>query len=99
MDMNQLMQQAKELQSKVAEAQDKLGTMSVKGIAGGGMAITEMSGKYDLLGLTLNPDLLKEDVSTIQTVIMASFNDAKSKADALIDKVMSSATAGIDMPQ
>ena len=34
MDMDALMQQAKELQDKVAAAQDLLGKTSVKGLAG-----------------------------------------------------------------
>ena len=36
MDMDALMQQAKELQDKVAAAQDLLGKTSVKGLAGAG---------------------------------------------------------------
>jgi DNA-binding protein YbaB len=47
----------------------------------------------------LNPDLLKEDLETITALITAAFNDAKSKADDLIDKVMSVATAGMPMPE
>lgn len=99
MDMKALMEQAKQLQGKVAAAQEQLGTSSVKGIAGNGMVIVEMSGKYDLIKLTLNPDLIKEDMETMTALISAAFNDAKSKADDLIDKVMSAATAGMPMPE
>lgn len=99
MDMKALMDQAKQLQSKVSDAQEQLGKTSVKGIAGNGMAIVEMSGKYDLVKLTLNPDLLKEDLETMTALISAAFNDAKSKADDLIDKVMSTATAGMPLPE
>ena len=99
MDMKALMDQAKQLQSKVSDAQEQLGKTNVKGIAGNGMAIVEMSGKYDLVKLTLNPDLVKEDLETITALISAAFNDAKSKADDLIDKVMSSATAGMPLPE
>ncbi len=99
MDMKALMEQAKQLQSKVSDAQEQLGKTSVKGIAGNGMAIVEMSGKYDLVKLTLNPDLLKEDLETMTALISAAFNDAKSKADDLIDKVMSTATAGMPLPE
>lgn len=98
MDMNLLMEQAKSLQNKVAAAQETLGRLSVKGIAGNGLAIVDMSGKYDLLKLTLNPDLLKEDLETITAIIAAAFSDAKAKADATIDKVMGEATAGMPMP-
>ena len=99
MDMKALMEQAKQLQSKVSDAQEQLGKTSVKGIAGNGMAIVEMSGKYDLIKLTLNPDLVKEDLGTMTALISAAFNDAKTKADDLIDRVMSAATAGMPMPE
>ncbi|MGI5845588.1 MAG: YbaB/EbfC family nucleoid-associated protein [Alphaproteobacteria bacterium] len=99
MDMKALMEQAKQLQSKVSDAQNQLEKSSVKGIAGNGLAIVEMSGKYDLIKLTLSPDLIKEDIETITALISAAFNDAKSKADDLIDKVMSSATAGMPLPE
>ena len=99
MDMKALMEQAKQLQGKVAAAQEMLGQTTVKGIAGNGLSIVEMSGKYDLIKLTINPDLMKEDLATITAIITAAFNDAKSKADALIDKVMGEATAGMPMPE
>jgi len=99
MDMKSLMEQAKTLQSKVSAAQESLGKTSVKGIAGNGLCIVEMSGKYDLVRLTLAPDLLKEDLATITAIIAAGFGDAKVKADALIDKVMAAATAGMPVPE
>jgi DNA-binding YbaB/EbfC family protein len=99
MDMKNLMEQAKQLQGKVAAAQDQLGKSSVKGIAGNGLVIVEMSGKYDLIKLTLNPALMKEDPDTMTALITAAFNDAKAKADDLIDKIMSVATAGMPLPE
>lgn len=87
------------MQGKVATAQDQLGKSTVKGIAGNGLVIVEMTGKYDLVKLTLNPDLMKEDLETVTALITAAFNDAKAKADDLIDKVMSAATAGMPLPE
>lgn len=99
MDMGSLMEQAKQLQNKVAAAQDRLGKTSVKGVAGNGQCIVDMSGKYDLLNLTISPELLKQDVATVTETILAAFNDAKSKADSTIDKIMGEATAGMPIPE
>jgi len=99
MDMKALMEQAKQLQANVSAAQEELGKTTVKGVAGNGMAIVEMSGKYDLIKLTLSPELLGEDLDTVTAMITAAFNDAKSKADVMIDKVMGDATAGMPMPE
>ncbi len=99
MDMQDLMSQAKQLQDKVAAAQALLDKTVVKGIAGNGAAIVDMSGKYDLIKLTLSPDLLKQDIATVTEVIATAFQDAKEKADVTIDKVMGEATAGMPMPE
>jgi hypothetical protein len=98
MDMESLMAQASELQSKVADAQEKLAGMHVKGLASGGACIVDMSGKYDILGLTINPKLVDDGVAAIETAVLSALRDAKQKADKLIDDVMSDATAGMPMP-
>ena len=98
MDMESLMAQASELQSKVADAQEKLAGMHVKGLASGGACIVDMSGKYDILGLTINPKLVDDGVAAIETAVLSALRDAKRKADKLIDDVMSDATAGMPMP-
>jgi len=99
MDMNALMKQAKELQEKVAEAQASLATMSIKGIAGNGLAIVELDGKYNLRKLTLSPDLMKESAEDAAAVVSAAYADAKEKVDVTIDKVMGDATGGMQLPE
>ena len=99
MDMDALMAQASELQTKVAAAQEKLAAMHVKGLASGGACIVDMSGKYDILGITINPKLVSQGAPAIESAVMSALRDAKAKADALIDDVMADATAGLPMPQ
>jgi DNA-binding YbaB/EbfC family protein len=98
MDINALMKQAQELQGKVAAAQKELAAMSIKGIAGAGLAVVELNGKYDLVKLTLAPELLKESADDAAAVISAAFTDAKTKVDATIDRVMGAATGGMTIP-
>lgn len=98
MDMEQLMAQAQSLQEKISAAQDTLAASSVKGIAGNGDCIVDMSGKYDMLGISINPQILARGADAVNAAVMAAYNDAKQKADALIDKVMGDATAGMPMP-
>ncbi|MBO4480487.1 MAG: YbaB/EbfC family nucleoid-associated protein [Alphaproteobacteria bacterium] len=98
MDMEALMAQASELQSKVAAAQDKLAGMRVKGIAAGGACIVDMTGKYDILSVTINPSVVQNGVSAVEDAVLAAMRDAKQKADTLIDGVMADATAGMPLP-
>lgn len=99
MDMENLMAQAKTLQNNVAAAQERLAGMRVKGLAKNGACIIDMTGKYDVTGVTLNPNVKNMAVSDVEAAILSAFQDAKSKADDLIDNVMSEATAGMQLPQ
>ena len=99
MDMEALMAQASELQAKVAAAQDKLADMRVKGLATGGACIVDMTGKYDIVSVTINPDVVSRGVAAIESAVLSAMRDAKSKADKLIDDVMADATAGMPLPQ
>ena len=99
MDMESLMAQAAELQNKVAAAQDQLAKTVVKGIAENGACIVDMTGKYDLVKLTISPKALDLGADGVAQIVMAAYTDAKNKADVVIDQVMGQATAGIPMPK
>lgn len=98
MDMESLMAQAAELQNKVAVAQDQLAKTVIKGIAPNGACVVDMTGKYDLVKLTINPDVLSGGAPAVESAVMAAYLDAKQKVDTIIDQVMGDATAGIPMP-
>ncbi len=98
MDMESLMAQASELQNKVAAAQELLAKTIVKGIADNGACIVDMTGKYDMVKITINPDVLSRGADAVASVVMSAYMDAKTKADNVIDKVMGDATAGVPLP-
>ncbi len=97
MDMESLMVQAAELQNKVAAAQDQLAKTIVKGVAADGACIIDMTGKYDMVKITIRPDVLARGAADVEQIVMSAYTDAKTKADAIIDKVMGDATAGVPM--
>lgn len=99
MEMGDLMQQAKQLQDKVAAAQETLAKTTVRGIAAGGACIVEMTGKYDFLSIKLREDISGRNADEIANIVLAALQDAKAKADAVIDDVMGAATAGMPLPE
>lgn len=99
MDMESLMAQAAELQNKVSAAQDKLAATRISGIADGGACVVTMTGKYDLLDVSVRPDALAHGADAVAALFTAAYNDAKAKADAMVDQVMGDATAGVPMPE
>lgn len=96
--MESLMAQAAELQNKVALAQENLSKTVVKGIASGGACIVDMTGKYDLVNITIRPDVLSQDADDVAKIVADAYKDAKQKADDLIDRVMGDATNGVQLP-
>lgn len=99
MEMQDLMAQAQQLQSKVAAAQETLAKTTVRGIASGGACIVEMTGKYDFLSIKLREDISARNSDEIADIVLAALQDAKAKADAIIDDVMGAATAGMPLPE
>ena len=97
MDIQSLMANAKGLQSKIAEAQNSLAEKHVKGIADNGAVIVDMTGKYDVVSVTIKPEILSQDAKTVADLVAKAYQDAKEKADALIDGVMAKVTGGFSL--
>lgn len=95
MDMEILMAQAQSLQAKINEAQDSLAQMHVKGIADNGTIVIDMTGKYDVESVVVSPNAASFSTEKLAELVKDAYKDAKSKADALIEKVMSSVTGGL----
>lgn len=95
MDMEALMAQAKDLQTKISNAQDSLAQQHVKGIAEKGLVVVDMTGKYDIVSVNIQEDALNLGAERLSKLVFDAYKDAKSKADALIDKTMSAITGGL----
>ena len=83
MNIAKMMQQAKVMQDKMAEMQEKLGEMEVEGTAGGGLVKVTMTCKGEVRSLNLDESILvPSEKEVIEDLIKAAMNDGKSKADA-----------------
>jgi len=97
MDIESLMQNAKNLQTKITEAQNSLAQMRVKGISGDGAVVVDMTGKYDLVSVIIRPDILNNGADTVSKLVADAYRDAKEKADELIERVMSGVSGGVSL--
>lgn len=95
MDMEALMAQAQDLQTKISNAQDELAQKRVKGIAGDGAVVVDMTGKYDLISVNIHPNAMSLDAQALSKLVADAYTDAKVKADILIEKTMSAITGGV----
>ncbi|MGE0231409.1 MAG: YbaB/EbfC family nucleoid-associated protein [Flavobacteriaceae bacterium] len=99
MDFLKMMKQAKELQSKLADAQAELDELVVDGEAGGGMVRASVSGKGELKALSIDESLFKpEEKEIVEDLVLAAVNEARRKAEAAAAEKMQAMTSGLGLP-
>jgi DNA-binding YbaB/EbfC family protein len=79
-----LMQQARQMQEAMAEAQERLAETEVTGEAGAGLVQVVMNGRHDVRRVTVDPGVLNEDKGMLEDLLAAAVNDAVRKVEALV---------------
>ena len=98
-DLMGLMKQAQQLQQKMQELQAELETHEVEGVAGGGLVRVRLTAKGEMRGLSIDPSLVKPDETEIlEDLIVAAHNDARVKAESLMQEKMQAITGGLPLP-
>ena len=69
------------------------------GAAGGGLVKVRASAKGRIIGLSIDNSLIvPADKQMLENLVVAAFNDARAKADAVSGAEMSKMSAGIPLP-
>lgn len=98
-DMQQLMQQAMQMQEQVQKAQEALEAAEVQGSAGGGLVTVTMSGTGELRTVTIDPSAIdSDDVETLQDLVVAAVRDGARAATDLAQENMAPITGGLGLP-
>ena len=97
-NMQQLMRQAQKMQQQMMKAQEELDAREYEGTAGGGAVSCKVSGKRQLLSLTIDKDAVDpEEVEMLQDMIVAAVNEAMRKAEADQSANMAKLTGGLNL--
>jgi len=84
-DMQQMMQKAQEMQSKMGELQAELAVRRFEASAGGGMVSAAVSGGLRVLSVEIEPGLIADnDRGMIQDLTAAAVNAALTKAQEAV---------------
>jgi DNA-binding YbaB/EbfC family protein len=98
-DMLGLLKQAQAMQAKMQEMQVELERIEVEGQAGGGLVRVILTAKGQMKGLTIDDQLLKADEKVIlEDLIVVAHEDARRKAERLMEEKMKGMTAGLALP-
>ena len=94
-----MMKQAQELQAKMSDIQKELEGMEVIGSSAAGMCQITINGQGVAQKLKIDPSLIdKNNNQILEDLILAAFNDAKSKNDSLKREKMADLTGGVALP-
>ena len=88
-DLQKMMEQAQQMQSRVSQLQSELATRSFEASSGGGMVTASVSGALRVLDIQIEPTLMKDaDREMIQDLCAAAVNAAFSKAQEYVQQQM-----------
>ena len=98
-NMNNMIRQAQKMQQDMLKAQEELESKNYEAAAGGGVVTAVVSGRKELVGVTIDPEAVDpDDVEMLQDLIVAAVNEALRKAGDDATSQMSKLTGGLNLP-
>jgi nucleoid-associated protein EbfC len=93
MNIQKMMQQAQAMQAKM---QAELDALRVEASSGGGMVQVQMSGAKEILSVKIDPACVdKNDVETLEDLVLAAAREASRRVDEAVQKKTSSLLGGV----
>ena len=78
-DFNKILNKAKELETKMKESQDNIKKIRAEGVSGTNSIKVILDGDGEMHKIEISDEILKEDKSIIEDLIVAAHNNAKSQ--------------------
>ena len=97
-NIGQLMKQAQAMQDNMRRMQEQLANLEVEGQSGAGLVKVQMTCKYDVKRVSIDPSLVGDDREMLEDLVAAAFNDAAKRVESTIAEKMSGMTAGLGLP-
>ena len=99
MGMGNLAKMAQQMQADMARAQQELEELRVEGTAGGGVVKAVVSGKLDIVSVTIDPEVVDpDDLDDLQDLVVAAIADAQTNAKAAAEAKMNKIAGGMGLP-
>jgi DNA-binding YbaB/EbfC family protein len=99
MGMANLQRMAQQMQQEMARVQAELEAATVDGSSGGGAVNVTVSGKQEVLRITIDPSAVDpDDVDMLQDLVVSAVNDALRASRELAEQKMAAVTGGLKIP-
>ena len=97
-DFNKILDKAKELEAKMKESQENIKKIRAEGSSGSNSVKIELDGEGEMQKIQISDEILKEEKSIIEDLIVAAHNNAKSQIKTKTSEEISKATGGLGIP-
>ena len=97
-DFKKILDKAKELESKMKESQKKIKEIKVEGFSGTNSVKVVLDGEGEMQSIKLSEEIMREDKTIIEDLIVAAHNSAKSQLKTKTAEEISKATGGFGIP-
>tara|TARA_B100000949_G_C14200765_1_gene415891 strand:+ start:397 stop:699 length:303 start_codon:yes stop_codon:yes gene_type:complete len=92
------LQQAQQLQKQMMNIQTELESAKIEGSSGGGAVKATVTGKMRVESITIDPEVISEDVDLLQDLVTTAVNEALDKAQEMASTRMGAVTGGLNIP-
>ena len=96
--LGKLVKQAEKMKTRIEALQKELDAKELDITAGGGAVKVKINGSGKFVGLTLDPEFLKEDAKLVSDTILAAVQDAAKQAKDYNEAEMQKITGAFQMP-
>ena len=97
-DFDKIFNKAKELEAKMKESQENIKKIRVEGVSGSNSVKVVLDGEGEMQKIEISDEILKEEKSIIEDLIVAAYNNAKSQLKSKTSEEISKATGGFGIP-
>ena len=97
-DFTKILDKAKELESKMKESQKKIKEIKVEGVSGSNSVKVVLDGEGEMQSIKLSEEIMREDKTIIEDLIVAAHNSAKSQLKTKTAEEISKATGWLGIP-
>ena len=97
-DFSKILDKAKELEAKMKESQEKIKNIKVEGISGTNSVKVILDGEGEMQKIEISNEILKEDKTIIEDLIVAAHNNAKAQLKSKTAEEISKTAGGFGIP-
>jgi DNA-binding YbaB/EbfC family protein len=96
LNLSDMMAKVQEMQSRMAETQQKLKGLTTTADVGGGMVAVTMNGKFEVTAVKIDRTVVSpDDVEMLEDLVVSAFNKALAQAQAMAQQELGKATSGM----